>query len=1082
MTTQVNHGPTDGESDLVAKPTDATGTESAILVTVRVRPFNDKEKAHMAPPTPNRFTIGNNITTNTPTTTWGNNKPMRKVVHVVDDRILVFDPPEEDNSPFGRTATPAQANKRHKDVRFAFDRVFNEDASQQEVYAGTTQDLIDAVLNGFNATVFAYGATGCGKTHTISGTPTDPGIIFLTMKELFEKIRSYESEKIIEASLSYLEVYNETIRDLLVPEGTSAPSLALREDLKHGVVVAGLSEHTPTTVEDVMELVLLGNKNRTQSPTEANATSSRSHAVLQIRIRQKSRAAGLSSDVVCATLSLIDLAGSERASVSKNRGDRLLEGANINRSLLALANCINALCDEKKKRHIPYRDSKLTRLLKFSLGGNCRTVMIVCCSPASTYYEETHNTLKYANRAKNIKTRVERNTVSVKAHVSQYVKRIKEQSELIQRLQAENATLRNKVGSTAPGASGVVTVKQSDLRLPTAALQRMEDIRNALATAYDAVRSTEWEYASVSVVADIFTQYRESLEQWRTSMNNSGLLDTSMDESTLGNHGAQQVSVLRLLEELENHAGVLHRQLDATSALLTRYRAKAQRSDYTSNIALAKTLTSDQKCRLDLEKRAFELNCTNTRLSRSLELSQTMLFGCHQLLRRFMQEGAQCLVRLDQSVQTLESGTADVMGTADYLRRMHQALTTLLQDTVDTISESVHHATAAGPAKWQVPPLSPSKLSSQLTANLLVPHPPTIRTSSRATPSRSASNENRRTVRQLLNGSSRSAASANTLGSSTPTSVASNGSSTRRSRASVSSTTSTTSGGRSTTVRTSTGGGPSASERRAALRAARHNGLPPLPNGTDNKEGALGSSTHKRTRGMLSSQPSLETLKPNKRLAGGTGTTSVQQDYIPRSPYANTSGGLLRVEVPHSPEQSDTSFISAASFTEGDLTTNHENTEPSPRYQPPPLDAVPSRSILKSAVARNKPSYAQPTAASRSHSLTTSHSGNTRNSAGGPMRNTSTRRRSRHTFQPMGPGIPGQTAGGSASAAQGMSGERATGGGTRHRISARRLLEAAKSAKSGTEVPESGGRGRTTTNTSTTTASGSSIIGFRSLS
>ncbi|RKP38430.1 P-loop containing nucleoside triphosphate hydrolase protein, partial [Dimargaris cristalligena] len=412
--------------------------EAAILVTVRVRPFNAKELALMAPPATGRFTFGSQPAA--ATTTGGNQKAMRKVVHVIDERILVFDPPEDQaNARFARSAPPAQTGKRHKDVRFAFDRVFNEDATQQEVYVGTTQSLIDAVLNGFNATVFAYGATGCGKTHTISGIPSDPGIIFLTMKELFEKINASEHEQIVEAAMSYLEVYNETIRDLLVGEGMPSPPLALREDAKKGVIVAGLSEHIPTKVEDVMELVLLGNKNRTQSPTEANATSSRSHAVLQVHIRRKSRVGGLSSDVTSATLSLIDLAGSERASVTQNRGDRLLEGANINRSLLALANCINALCDDKKKRHIPYRDSKLTRLLKFSLGGNCKTVMIVCCSPASTYFEETYNTLKYANRAKNIKTKVEQNTVNVKAHVSQYVKQIKEQSEIIKRLQAENA-------------------------------------------------------------------------------------------------------------------------------------------------------------------------------------------------------------------------------------------------------------------------------------------------------------------------------------------------------------------------------------------------------------------------------------------------------------------------------------------------------------------------------------------------------------------------------------------------------------------------------------------------------------------
>ncbi|KAJ1676958.1 tubulin-dependent ATPase kip3, partial [Spiromyces aspiralis] len=304
-------------------------------------------------------------------------------------------------------------------------------------------------MNGFNATVFAYGATGCGKTFTISGTPSDPGIIPLTMQELFERVKEANDEKSTELSLSYLEVYNETIRDLLIPPGQEPRPLALREDNKKGVTVAGLSEHHPKTVDEVMELVMRGNECRTMSPTEANATSSRSHAVLQVHIRMKPRAGGLQSDVTTATLSLIDLAGSERGTVTKNRGERMREGANINRSLLALANCINALCDPKKNRHIPYRDSKLTRLLKFSLGGNCRTVMITCVSPASTYYEETYNTLKYANRAKNIKTTVAKNTVSTKVHLAQYQQKIQEQSNEIKRLQRELAELRRRGAAPA---------------------------------------------------------------------------------------------------------------------------------------------------------------------------------------------------------------------------------------------------------------------------------------------------------------------------------------------------------------------------------------------------------------------------------------------------------------------------------------------------------------------------------------------------------------------------------------------------------------------------------------------------------
>lgn len=348
----------------------------------------------------------------------------------------VFDPPEDNPvQKFGRSVVPS--SKKVKDQVFAFDRVFDDNTTQSEVYEGTTRTLLDSVLDGYNATVFAYGATGCGKTHTITGTAQHPGIIFMTMQELFEKIDERSQDKVTELSLSYLEIYNETIRDLLVPGGGGKAGLTLREDSNAAVSVSGLTSHHPKDVQEVMDMIVQGNEYRTVSPTEANATSSRSHAVLQINVAQKDRSAGTNEPHTMATLSIIDLAGSERASVTKNRGERLVEGANINKSLLALGSCINALCDRRQKQHVPYRNSKLTRLLKFSLGGNCKTVMIVCVSPSSAHFDETQNTLRYANRAKNIQTKVTRNVFNVNRHVKDFLVKIDEQMALINELKAQ---------------------------------------------------------------------------------------------------------------------------------------------------------------------------------------------------------------------------------------------------------------------------------------------------------------------------------------------------------------------------------------------------------------------------------------------------------------------------------------------------------------------------------------------------------------------------------------------------------------------------------------------------------------------
>ncbi|KAF3932788.1 Kinesin-4 [Dactylella cylindrospora] len=491
---------------------------SSIQVTVRVRPFTIREAAQITKidDGPTFFGDGNLAGTPKPSLT---NKGIRRVIKVVDDQFLIFDPPEENPiARFGQKIIGPRG-KQQKDMRFGFDRVFDENATQEEVYENTTKGLLNSVLDGFNATVFAYGATGCGKTHTISGTKQQPGIIFLTMEELFQRIDDLKSEKNIELSLSYLEIYNETIRDLLIPGG-SQKGLNLREDSNSGISVSGLSTHRPANVHEVMDMIVMGNENRTMSPTEANATSSRSHAVLQINVVQKNRTAGLSEDVFSATLSIIDLAGSERASVTKNRGERLLEGANINRSLLALGNCINALCDPSKKNHIPYRDSKLTRLLKFSLGGNCKTVMIVCVSPSSHHYDETHNTLKYADRAKKIKTKVSRNMINVNRHVSQYVKAIYD-------LQQEVADLKKRLGDSVKEAMDKIKKEQRSrdaamkegIRRIRAAYDATPDLRKQKLNDLGGVRLIERRIATINgwlLAFDAFwshsgLQYSESL-------------------------------------------------------------------------------------------------------------------------------------------------------------------------------------------------------------------------------------------------------------------------------------------------------------------------------------------------------------------------------------------------------------------------------------------------------------------------------------------------------------------------------------------------------------------------------------------
>ncbi|KAK6465723.1 P-loop containing nucleoside triphosphate hydrolase protein [Scheffersomyces coipomensis] len=430
-----------------------TTRESSITVAVRVRPFTESEEINLIKHDNDTFFLGDgslssNVSDTPSKKSLFSPRGIRNILDVADDKMLIFDPPETNPlNTMQRNAFPNGVNgssSRIKEHRFVFDRLFDMSASQTDVYHHTTRPLLDSILDGFNATVFAYGATGCGKTHTISGKLDDPGVIFLTMKELYQRIDDLNDSKIIDISLSYLEIYNETIRDLLNPQ-IDHKKLILREDSQKRISVSNLSIHKPHNVEEVMEMILRGNENRTISPTEANATSSRSHAVLQINVIQKNRTADLNEEHTFATLSIIDLAGSERAAATKNRGIRLNEGANINKSLLALGNCINALCDPRRRNHVPYRDSKLTRLLKFSLGGNCKTVMIVCVSPSSQHYDETLNTLKYANRAKEIKTKLIRNLHNLDRHVGSYLKMITEQKQEIIELRLRESKIESSI-------------------------------------------------------------------------------------------------------------------------------------------------------------------------------------------------------------------------------------------------------------------------------------------------------------------------------------------------------------------------------------------------------------------------------------------------------------------------------------------------------------------------------------------------------------------------------------------------------------------------------------------------------------
>ncbi|OII74278.1 uncharacterized protein cubi_01122 [Cryptosporidium ubiquitum] len=362
---------------------------------------------------------------------------------------------------------------------YTFDHIFPPESGQEAVYSISTCNFLkNAISNGINFTVFVYGATGTGKTYTIIGNEKNPGIVIRGINETFEQL--FSNEKLIKdnepdlnsnennnsnelrpnskffVTASYMEIYNETIRDLLNPSNNSNNgqySCEILED-QSNIQISNLTQLLIENSKEGIQALNFGNKYRKIEQTAANNVSSRSHAIFQLSIFLEGKKLYMSTNnnphkfvrsnnyknehfpseklykpsinnsmnpQLWCKISFIDLAGSERASATQNRGIRLTEGAHINRSLLALANCINSLAlssssvdgqailnqNSDVRHHVKYRDSKLTHILKNSLEGEkCFVVMIANISPSSKAFEESHNTLKYANRAKNIKVKI----------------------------------------------------------------------------------------------------------------------------------------------------------------------------------------------------------------------------------------------------------------------------------------------------------------------------------------------------------------------------------------------------------------------------------------------------------------------------------------------------------------------------------------------------------------------------------------------------------------------------------------------------------------------------------------------------
>ena len=363
-----------------------------------------------------------------------------------NEQVCVFTSP---------TSLQFYSTRERNNYKFNFDRIFQPSSTQEEIYSYGVKGIIDSVLNGYNGTVLAYGQTGSGKTYTMQGeigNEKTKGIIPRMIKHVFDYIHEQNSSSEFMLKVSMIEIYQEKIRDLL---DISRVNLPIRQDSIKGIYVDGCSERYVGCPRDVLNALELGANNRVQAATNMNEHSSRSHSIFILTINQTNKKEGFSK---IGKLYLVDLAGSEKISKSGVTGFNLIEAEKINLSLTTLGRVIYNLTDGKSQ-HVPYRESKLTRVLQESLGGNSKTCLIITCSPSIYNESETLSTLRFGERAKKIKNKPKINKEVTVAELQKLIAQLKEN---LKKANARITQLENYI-------------KQKNLTVPEGNYKKEED-------------------------------------------------------------------------------------------------------------------------------------------------------------------------------------------------------------------------------------------------------------------------------------------------------------------------------------------------------------------------------------------------------------------------------------------------------------------------------------------------------------------------------------------------------------------------------------------------------------------------------
>eukprot|EP01040_Poterioochromonas_malhamensis_P004395 gene4395-4711_t len=404
---------------------------------------------------------------------------------------------------------------------FTFDATYDDKTQQKFFYEESCFNIIESTLEGFNSTIFAYGQTGCGKSFTMQGPSTTDenlrGVIPNSFSHIFQFVKTTKNVDFL-IRCSYLELYNEEIKDLLV-DPKVATKCELKEDPNKGIYVKGLSDVVVETPEDLHKMLDKGLTNRTTASTNMNAESSRSHSIFTIIVEMNTKDETTGKDMLrVGKLNLVDLAGSERAKKTGATDKVLKEGIKINLSLSVLGNVISALAEGSK--FIPYRDSKLTRLLQDSLGGNTKTMMVAAISPADYNYDETLSTLRYANRAKNIKNKPKINEDPKDTMIREFKAEIERLRQLLEQ-QANAATLLAQL--QLPVAEGTVA-----LQAPAASRQQQQQQHHQHQTQPS-------NHSSLAVIEEVVSEANSPVKAPRPSANSQAEVKSSVVEVTAAN-------------------------------------------------------------------------------------------------------------------------------------------------------------------------------------------------------------------------------------------------------------------------------------------------------------------------------------------------------------------------------------------------------------------------------------------------------------------------------------------------------------------------------------------------------------------